>query len=135
MVLDDFTDMTWSFFIKSKDEQVEPMMDLFRSLNKRGTPVKHIRCDNAGENLLLEQAIKKDPVLNVTMEYTPRDSPQYNGRIERKFAWYWQGTRANLNAAMLPDAIRKPLWSAAANYTESVGNVIVTRRKAETGCS
>ena len=97
--------------------------------------LEHLRMDNAGENKLLEAAIKNDPDLNIIVEYTPRDSPQFNGKPERKFAWLWAGCRANLNAALLPDSIRHPLWAASANYTEKVANSIVTARKQHTGSS
>ena len=56
-------------------------------MNKNNTPVQCLRMDNAGENLLLERAIELDPVINTVVEYTPRNCPQCNGRVERKYAW------------------------------------------------
>ena len=47
-----------------------------------GGPV-NIRCDNTGENQVLNDEI--DPlVLPITFEYTPRDTPQHNVVVERK---------------------------------------------------
>jgi hypothetical protein len=135
LAVDAYTKISWSFFVKTKDLQVEPLMELFRLLQKNGTPLKFLRMDNAGENKLLEQAIFKDPAINAVMEYTPRDSPQYNGVSERRFQGLWQGTRSNLNGAKLPEALRAQLWCAAGSYTERVANSLVTNRKMSKGSS
>jgi len=46
--------------------------------------VKFIRCDNAGENVQLEEASKEEG-LGVVFEYTAPNTPQQNGRVERGF--------------------------------------------------
>ena len=47
-----------------------------------GVKVEHIRCDNAGENRVLEDAcIEKD--LGIIFEYTAPGTPQQNGVNER----------------------------------------------------
>ena len=86
LVLDDCTDKAWSFFLKHKDDQVEELIAHIKELkSKYGKVVKYIRCDNAGENILLEEWCKKEG-LGIQFEYTSPNSPQFNGKIERKFA-------------------------------------------------
>ena len=48
--------------------------------------VQSIRCDNAGENKILEENCKKTTGLaHIKFKYTPRDTPQFNGVVERAF--------------------------------------------------
>ena len=135
MAVDDKTNQSWSFFVPHKDEQVDPLYELLLKLKKNGTPCKYIRCDNAGENKLLKEAVDNSPDLDIEFEFTPRDSPQYNGRVERKFAFLYNGVRAALNAAKLPAKLRDALWPAAARYTELVANCLVTPKNKEKGSS
>ena len=52
MLLDEATKYKKSIFLKKKNEQVEPVIDLIKALKARHEiQVKIIRCDNAGENL------------------------------------------------------------------------------------
>jgi hypothetical protein len=86
LVLDDCADKAWSFFLKNKDDKVEELIAHFKKLkSKYGKVVKYIRCDNAGEKILLEKWCKKEG-LRIQFEYTSPNSPQFNGKIERKFA-------------------------------------------------
>jgi hypothetical protein len=111
------------------------MLSLVRQLQKNKTPAKYIRCDNAGENKILEKAIKDDPHLpTVKFEFTPRESPQYNGRCERKFAFLWNGVRAVLNSAKLPKHLRDGLWAEAARYVERVAKQLVTPSRKDLPC-
>jgi hypothetical protein len=135
LVVDDKTNKSWSFFVKHKDDQVEPLMGFLREMVKNGTPVKYIRLDNSGENKSWQKAVEADPHLKVKFEFTPRDSPQYNGRVERKFAFLWNGVRAVLNAAKLPQHLRTGLWAEAARYVELVSNQLVTPKRKDLGCS
>ena len=89
LVVNDKTNKSWSFFVGHKDQQVDPLFELLLLLHKNKTPVKYIRADNAGENMLLQEAIRNHNFLNATFEFTPRNSPEYNGRCDRKFAFLW----------------------------------------------
>jgi hypothetical protein len=80
MAVDDLSGKSWSFFVPAKDEQVDPLFELLLQLKKNGTPCKYIRLDNAGENWSLQESVKNSPELcDIQFEYTPRDSPEYNG--------------------------------------------------------
>ena len=87
MFLDDCTDMTWSAFLKRKSDLVERGMMILRKLRNRGMVTRYIRCDDAGENKKLEAACVKAG-WDIQFEYTTPNTPQYNGRIERRFAAY-----------------------------------------------
>ena len=67
-----------------------------------------IRCDNAGENKNLEKACKaKEWQIPVKFEYTARSTPQQNSIVEKKFDTLASRTRSVLNAANIPDEMRK----------------------------
>ena len=50
-----------SFFLKKKNEQVEPIIDWIKALEARHkTQVNIIKCDNSGENKVLERKSDKN---------------------------------------------------------------------------
>ena len=56
LVVDDATDVNWSYIQKKKSELTENMIQLILDLkNKNNITTKFIRCDNAGENKKLEE--------------------------------------------------------------------------------
>ena len=52
---------------------------------EEGTKVASIQLDNLGENRALEAACKQEE-LGIKFEFTAPNTPEQNGRIERKFA-------------------------------------------------
>jgi len=53
------------------------------------------------------------------VEHTSRDSPQFNGKVERKTAVITRRIKSALNAARLTEDLRKALWGEAAmNLTD-----------------
>ena len=100
LILDDCTDQAWSHFLRKKDHQVKILIEFIKDLKPHGKVVKYIRCDNAGENISFENECKKEG-LGIKFEYTSPNSPQFNGRVERKFATLYSRVRANLNGAKL----------------------------------
>ena len=52
---------------------------------KYNIAVMHICCDNSGENYALEKSCKREG-LGIKFEFTAPNTPQQNGRAERKFA-------------------------------------------------
>ena len=70
MLVDGATKYKKSFFLKKKNEQVEPIIDWIKALKARHKiQVKTIRCDNAGENKVLERESDKNELGNI-FEYT-----------------------------------------------------------------
>jgi hypothetical protein len=91
------------------------------------TPVKFIRCDNAGENKTLQLKCQNDTELaSITFEFTARDSPQYNGKVERKIAVLHSRVRSMLTAAGIPQPLRSKLWAEAGSHATDVENTLVS---------
>ena len=124
LTVDDCTDFCWSFFLKSKDELSDKIIELIKEL-KNGPEkitVEKIRCDGAGENKDLEGKAKKDG-LGLIFEITARNTPQHNGRVERKFQTLYNRVCAMLNAARLTQSMRNNLWAERTRTTTSQQNV------------
>ena len=59
------------------------MTQQFMKEKQQGLTIKYLRMDNAGENKLLEAyANKVESRLDITVEYTARDTPQQNSPAE-----------------------------------------------------
>ena len=87
----------WSFFLFFKDNEAEVMSLFIDEIEAAtGKKVKHIRCDNAGKNIKTEERFVKDK-RGITFEYTARNTPQQNGKVERTFAMLFGRVRAMLN--------------------------------------
>ena len=64
--------------------------------------VQTIRCDNAGENKILEENCKNTTGLaHIKFQYTPRDTPQINRVVEQAFATLFGQVWAINNTANL----------------------------------
>ena len=99
MLGDEATKYKKSFFLKKKNEQVEPIIDWIKALKARNKiQVKIMRCDNAGENKVLERESDKKE-LGIIFEYTAPGTPQQNGVVERAFVTVMGRTRAIVNHA------------------------------------
>ena len=85
MLVDEATKYKKSLFLKKKNEQVEPIIDWIRDLKARHEiQVQIIRCDNTGDNKVLETESDKNE-LGIIFEYTAPGTPQQNGVVERAF--------------------------------------------------
>ena len=114
MLVDEATKYKKSFFLKTKSEQVEPIIDWIKALKARHEiKVKIIRCDNAGENKVLEKESDKND-LGICFEYTAPGTPQQNGVIERAFVTVMGRARVMLNHTGFTMAKRQQLWCEAA---------------------
>ena len=72
-----------SFFLKKKNEQVEPIIEWIKALKARHKiQVKIIRCDDSGENKVLERELENNE-FGIIFEYTAPGTPQQNGVVER----------------------------------------------------
>ena len=125
LVVDEATDMKWSYFLRNKSQQVPLLHGFIKNLKEMNKPVKFIRCDNAGENYSTQQ-LCDDNSLNIKFEFTGPGSPQYNGRVERKFATLYGKVRSLLNTAQLPEFLRKKLWAEACNFATDMENLLIT---------
>ena len=99
-------------------------------LKVRGFKVKFIRCDGAPEYKSLDNKLTREG-FNIVFEYTAPNTPQFNGKVERKFATGYTKIRALLNEAQLSSTLRHGLWCEAAARFEEDENLIVTRNNPE----
>ena len=82
LTVDEHTNMMWSHFVRNKSDLKEVVTGLIKELKNERISVSYIRCDNSGENSSMEnECINLN--LKITFEYTPRDTPQHNGIVER----------------------------------------------------
>ena len=113
LVVDEATSMKWSFFLKSKDAQVPLLTGFIKNLQEQGKNVKYIRCDNAGENVSLQQSLDNEG-MNIKFEFTAREKPQQNGKVERAFATLYGRMRAMMTAVKWDDQMKLKFWMEAA---------------------
>ena len=72
--------------------------------------------------------------MGITFEFTSPNSPQFNGRVERKQATLYSKLRANLNGAELSIGLRRLLWAEATNCTTAQEDLIATVTEEGTMC-
>lgn len=131
LVIDQATSMKWSYFVPKKDEQVEHLIGLVKQINNlKDRKVEYVRCDNAGENKAFEKECLKQG-LNITFEYTSRNTPQQNGQVERAFATLYGKMRAMLKSAEFSETEKERFWHECASTATKTDNVLI--RKGQTG--
>ena len=86
--------------------------------------MKIIRCENAGENKVLERESDKNE-LGIIFEYTAPGTPQQNGVVEKAFVTVMGRTRAMMNDAGFTMAKRQQLWCEAAQTATLLNNILV----------
>jgi hypothetical protein len=115
--------------LKKKSDQVVWLVDLFKDLKSTHVViVRRVRCDNAGENNSLQKECVKER-LGIQIEFTPLGTPEYNGRVERKFTTLYSQVGAMLNGARLPKSLRGGLWPEAALRATDLENIYTTATK------
>jgi hypothetical protein len=133
LVMDDCTGMCWSFFVAAKSKMPDQVILLIKKhRSEQRLKIKHIvktvRCDDAGENKMLEQKCIQHQ-RGIHFEYTRPGTPQYNGRVERMFANLYGRVRTMLNAARLVKFIREGVWAEVAKRAMDIENMLVTPNK------
>ena len=105
MIHDRATGRKISMFFENKSDIVEPICELINKWKIQGKPVQRIRCDNAGENQAVEKRLSSSDwkMGNIKFEYTARNTPQQNSRVEKGFETIINRGRAMLIAANIPE--------------------------------
>nr|GEY79712.1 hypothetical protein [Tanacetum cinerariifolium] len=126
---DDFSRFTWTFFLKSKDENSGILKKFITEIeNLKDLKVKIIRCDNGGEfrnkemnDFCLQNGIKR--------EFSNARTPQQNGVAKRRNKTLIKAARTMLVDAKLPahDALlesssSKPQDHCSTEVPEGSGN-------------
>ena len=83
LIVDDFTDRKWIYLLQRKSQVVDEVEGLIVWLKGRNIICKCIRMDGGGENLPIR---KLCDLHGIVAEYTARDTPQQNGKVERAIA-------------------------------------------------
>ena len=86
--------------------------------------MKIVRCDNAGENKVLERESDKKE-LGIIFQYTAPGTRQQNGVVERAFVTVMGRARAMINHAGFTMAKRQQLWCEAAQTATMLDNILV----------
>ena len=89
--------------------------------------VKIIRCDNAGENKTTEERFIREK-RNIKFEYTARNTPQQNGKVERAFATLYGRMRAMMNYAGIAPEKPDKIWTEAAATATKLENILVDKK-------
>jgi len=125
LAVDDATDRCWSIFVKGKGELSHEVRLLIKSLKSvYGIMVKIIRLDNAGENMKLMKDCEEEG-LNIKFEFTSPNSPQYNGKVERKFATLYARMRAMISDCGLGEGEKFRLWCEIAKHATRLENIYI----------
>ena len=123
LVVDEATNMKWSFFLHTKKQQTPVLLGFIKTLKELGRPVKFIRCDNAGENETLKKQLDLQGS-SIRFEYTARQTPQQNGKVERAFASLYGRMRAMMLGAGLDESSKMKLWMEAAATATKLDNIL-----------
>jgi hypothetical protein len=121
VVVDEATGYSWSRFSTTKKEIAELVKSTINNVEQVGRTTVYLRCDNAGENVSYLSPVCRDK--KIILERSPPDTPQYNGKVERKITTLWQGTKKNLTAAGFSLEMRQRLWVESWKYTEQLENL------------
>jgi hypothetical protein len=109
----------------TKSGMIEPTAEKLSNWHQQGKGLKYLRMDNAGENIMLEKRIKSsDWKLPITIEYTARDTPQQNSRVEVGFATIAGRARALMAAANIPKDKRIIYMSEAIRHATDLDGLI-----------
>ena len=126
MMVDERSQFKVSDFYETKNGMVTPTVEKLFQWKEKGLNVKWIRCDNAGENLALQQTcLSKDWKLTVDFEFTARDTPQHNYLVERGFPVIAAKAKAMMTAANVPMRERYLLFREAINTATMLDGLVV----------
>jgi len=132
LAVDEATHMKFSLFLKQKSEVKEKFIPFLKELRDMyGRCVHHIRCDNAGENRVLEIACI-DKEYGIVFEYTVPGTPEQNGIVERAFVTMLGKTRTIMNGAGLDGKILHLFWTEAANTLTHLENITIRKGNTRT---
>jgi septum formation topological specificity factor MinE len=127
LIMDEYTNFLWSYIMKTKDEQVSVIIKHVNMLqNKPKVKVKYIRCCNYGEYHDIQKYLReRSPKMRCKFEFTAPDSPQKNGKIERKFATLYGRVRAILNRAEFTEYLWHVMWAFCSLQATRLDNILI----------
>jgi hypothetical protein len=103
-------------------------MTLLIDLKIAGINVKHIRCDDPGENKSLLQACGAQGY-DISFEFSDPRTPQQNDKVERMFQTFFGRIRAMLNGACFTEDLRSGVWAYCAMTVIFLSNITSIKKK------
>ena len=96
MIVDDFSRFGWTYFLKEKSDVPAVFAGFLADIRAQGTPsiVEFLRSDNGTEFTKGEFVTLLDHH-RIRREYTPGDSPKYDGVVERRIALVLEAAMAS----------------------------------------
>ena len=88
-----------------------------------------MRMDNSGENNKFKKILEKTD-LDIKIEFTPRNVPQFNAAVERSFGTLYGRVRAMLNAGGFFGEKRALNWAECANTATQLDHILAYSRGA-----
>ena len=128
LIIDQYSSFKWGLFLKTKDDLSEKFLPIAKQLACNQTPIRNIRCNNAGENKGLERRLR-DEGFNIKFEYTPPGSSQYNGVGERAFPTIYGKIRATFNSTGIEGDKKLKLWTECASTICKIDNMSIKPNK------
>ena len=120
MIVDDFTRFTWTYFLHTKDEASEIIINHIKIVDNidPGRKVSRIRSDNGTEfkNSIMKSFCEDKGIHH---EFSAARTPQQNGVVERKNRTLIEAARTMLEESKLPTYF----WAEAVNtacYTQNI---------------
>ena len=125
VIVDDYSRFVWTFFLHSKDEAAEEIMNFVTFVEKQySLPVKCVRSDNGTEfrNSTLNDFYTSK---GIKRQFSIPRTPQQNGVVERKNRTLIEAARSMLADSGLP----LTFWAEAINTACYVQNRILVNKR------
>jgi Reverse transcriptase (RNA-dependent DNA polymerase) len=122
IVIDEATDMKWSYFLKKRSEFSGEMLKFVSMMKNEKTEVTYLRMDGAGENRKFQDYAAKRGFGELKFEFTAPGTPQQNGIAERSFPTLLGRVRAMMNNAGFDREMRGKLWAECARTATMMEN-------------
>jgi hypothetical protein len=123
-IVDDFTRKGWIKTAAKKSQMSSFAKEVMTELKTLGFKTKHLRCDNAGENVNPLKKVCDE--FEVQLELTAPYTPQMNGVVERRIPILITRANASMMTAQLNDDAKKELWSEAVNHQNDTENMTLS---------
>ena len=101
-ILDEYSNHVWQYYLQNKSQTAHNVINWHAMIkNQYNTTVKEFHSDHGGE-FISNELLNYWDAHGVIATTTPRDTPQYNGIVERMHRTILDGTRALLIQSGLP---------------------------------
>ena len=128
LIVDECTDYCWTYFMKHKSDLQHLVFDFVKKLLLNKYEVKYIRCDNDPSHFVLKRLFEENNI-KIQFEFVAPNTPQHNGKVERKFATLYAKVRTMLLEAGFNEQLRNRLWIYAATTATEIENHLITQYK------